>query len=370
RQFAVTVAASTIPSAINALTMTPSRAVMIFKTEEKAGGHEHKREALPWWIFGVLGGLLSASFGPELLPRLPGLTVPRAGVEPSALLEWLVWGIWFVPGAVAGCILGWIVIRPVNAFLGWVFRGFNRLFDWATAVYGKMVAGVLRVSVVALVLYGGLLLLTGWQFARAPTGFIPEQDKGYLVLNVQLPDAAAVDRTQRVLDRIEQVALSTPGVEHTVGVAGRSLILNANAPNLASMYVILKEFDERNRAGLSAEAIAEELQERCQKEVRGGVVTAFGGPPVEGLGTTGGFKTIIEDLGGLGLGLGELQRVTEQIVNRGNRTEGLRGLFSGSRVSTPWVYLDIDRTKCMALGIPVSDVFTTLQVYLGSYYVN
>src|SRR5262249_5814025 len=176
--------------------------------------------------------------------------------------------------------------------------------------------------------------------------------------------------TQRVLDRIEQVALSTPGVEHTVGVAGRSLILNANAPNLASMYVILKEFDERNRAGLSAEAIAEELQERCQKEVRGGVVTAFGGPPVEGLGTTGGFKTIIEDRGGLGLGLGELQRVTEQIVNRGNRTEGLRGLFSGSRVSTPWVYLDIDRTKCMALGIPVSDVFTTLQVYLGSYYVN
>jgi multidrug efflux pump subunit AcrB len=368
RQFAVTVAASTIISAINALTMTPSRAVMIFKTEEKAGGHERKREALPWWIFGVLGGLLSASVGPELLPRLPGLTVPRAGVEPSALLEWLVWGICFAPGAIAGCILGWIVIGPVNAFLGWVFRGFNRLFDWATAIYGKMVAGVLRVSVVALLLYGGLLLLTGWQFARAPTGFIPEQDKGYLVLNVQLPDAAAVDRTQRVLDRIEQVALSTPGVEHTVGVAGRSLILNANAPNLASMYVILKEFDERNRAGLSAEAIAEQLQERCQKEVRGGVVTAFGGPPVEGLGTTGGFKTIIEDRGGLGLG--ELQRVTEQIVNRGNRTEGLRGLFSGSRVSTPWVYLDIDRTKCMALGIPVSDVFSTLQIYLGSYYVN
>jgi multidrug efflux pump subunit AcrB len=368
RQFAVTVAASTIISAINALTMTPSRAVMIFKTEEKAGGHEHKREALPWWIFGVLGGLLSASFGPDLLPRLPGLTVPRAGVEPSALLEWLVWGVWFAPGAIVGCILGWIVIRPVNAFLGWVFRGFNRLFDWATAVYGKIVAGVLRVSVVALVIYGGLLLLTGWQFARAPTGFIPEQDKGYLVLNVQLPDAAAVDRTERVLDRIEQVALSTPGVEHTVGVAGRSLILNANAPNLASMYVILKEFDERKRAGLSAEAIAEQLQERCQKEVRGGVVTAFGGPPVEGLGTTGGFKTIIEDRGGLGLG--ELQRVTEQIVNRGNRSEGLRGLFSGSRVSTPWVYLDIDRTKCMALGIPVSDVFSTLQIYLGSYYVN
>jgi hydrophobe/amphiphile efflux-1 (HAE1) family protein len=218
------------------------------------------------------------------------------------------------------------------------------------------------------VIFGGLLLITGWQFARAPTGFIPEQDKGYLILNVQLPDAAAVDRTQRVLDRIEQVALSTPGVEHTVGVAGRSLILNANAPNLASMYVILKEFDERTRAGLGANAIAAQLQERCQREVRGGIVTVFGGPPVEGLGTTGGFKTIIEDRGGLGLG--QLQLVTEQIVNRGNRTDGLSGLFSGSRASTPWLYLDIDRTKCMALGIPVSDVFTTLQVYLGSYYVN
>src|SRR5262249_51205494 len=111
-----------------------------------------------------------------------------------------------------------------------------------------------------------------------------------------------------------------------------------------------------------------ELQERCQKEVRGGIVTTFGGPPVEGLGTTGGFKLIVEDRGGLGPG--ELQRVTEQVVNRGNRTPGLQGLFSGARASTPWLYLDIDRTKCMALGVQVSDVFNTLQVYLGSYYVN
>src|SRR5262249_7437994 len=162
--------------------------------------------------------------------------------------------------------------------------------------------------------------------------------------------------------RIEQVALSTPGVEHTLGVAGRSLILDANAPNLASMYVILKEFDERTRAGLSAEAVAAQLQERCQREVRGGLVTTCRGPPVEGLGTTGGFKLIVEDRGGLGLD--ELQRVTEQVVNRGNRTPGLRGLFSGSRASTPWLYLDIDRTKCMALGVPVNDVFSTLQVYL------
>jgi multidrug efflux pump subunit AcrB len=368
RQFAVTIAASTIISAINALTMTPSRAVLIFKTEKTAGGHAHKREALPWWIFGVLGGLLTSWLGPELLPRLPGLPAPPAGEEASAFQEWLVWGICFAPGALVGGVLGWFVIGPVNAVLGGIFRGFNRLFDRATDLYGKTVAGVLRLSTVALILFGGLLVLTGWQFARAPTGFIPQQDKGYLILNVQLPDGAAVDRTQRILDRIEQVALSTPGVEHTLGVAGRSLILNANAPNLASMYVILKEFGQRNGAGLSADAIAAHLQERCQKEVRGGLVTTFGGPPVEGLGTTGGFKLIVEDRGGLGLG--ELQRVTEQVVSRGNRTPGLQGLFSGSRTSTPWLYLDIDRTKCLALGVAVSDVFNTLQVYLGSYYVN
>jgi multidrug efflux pump subunit AcrB len=364
RQFAVTIAASTIISAINALTMTPSRAVLIFKTEEKAGGHEHKREALPWWIFGVVGGWLTYSYGqeffqtPDFLLKVPW---PR----------WFTWvpdAAWAVPGVAAGLLLGWIIIRPVNALLGWIFRVFNRVFDLFTGVYGKTVGGVLRLSVITLVIYGGLLVLTGWQFLRAPTGFIPQQDKGYLILNVQLPDAAAVDRTQRLLDRIERVALTTPGVEHTLGVAGRSLILNANAPNLASMYVILKEFHERHGPGLSAGAIAAQLRESCQKEVRGAIVTAFGGPPVEGLGTTGGFKMVVEDRGNLGLG--ELQRVTEQVVNRGNRTPGLTGLFSGSRASTPWLYLDIDRTKCQALGVTVSDVFSTLQVYLGSFYVN
>jgi multidrug efflux pump len=267
RQFAVTVAASMMISAVNALTMTPSRAVLIFKTQEKDGVHEHQREALPWWIFGVLGGALAAWLGPRLFQisdfRFQIEMAMPSGFSQSAISN-LQSAIYFLPGALAGGVLGWIVIRPVNAVLGWVFRGFNRLFDRATGLYGKSVSGVLRLSVLALALYGGLLILTGWQFARAPTGFVPQQDKGYLILNVQLPDAAAVDRTQRILDRIERVALSTPGVEHTLGVAGRSLILNANAPNLASLYVILKDFG----SGAEQGSVRTPSQSSCKSVAR------------------------------------------------------------------------------------------------------
>ena len=134
------------------------------------------------------------------------------------------------------------------------------------------------------------------------------------------------------------------------------------------MYVLLEEFGKRRSPGLSADAIAAALRERCQREVPGAIVSAFGAPPIDGLGTTGGFKLIIEDRGNLGID--ELQRVSDQIVSRGNRSRGLRGLFGSSRANTPWLYLDIDRTECMALGVKVSEVFNALQVYLGSYYVN
>ena len=160
------------------------------------------------------------------------------------------------------------------------------------------------------------------------------------------------------MDKIETLARETPGVAHTVGIAGKSLILNANAPNLGSMYVLLEEFSHRHGHDLSADAISETLRGKCAESVRDAIVTTFGAPPIDGLGNTGGFKLIVEDRGNLGLG--ELQRVSDQIVARGNATPGLQGLFNSSRANTPWLYLDIDRTKCMALGVPVSDVFNTL----------
>ncbi len=368
RQFAVTVAVSTIISAINALTMTPSRAVLIFKSEQAAtqedneAGHAHKpaeKEALPWWIFGVGGGLLCVWLARQFLAaRFPGL---RATWSVEALAA-------FISGALVGGLTGWLIIRPVNVALGWFFGIFNRAFDRLTAYYGAVVSGVLRVSLIVLLLYGGLLGLTGWQMATAPTGFIPEQDKGYLLLNVQLPDAASVERTERVMARIEQIARDMPGVEHTVGVTGQSLILSANAPNLGSMYVLLKPFSERESRDRTATAIGAAIVSRCRTAVRGAIVQAFGAPPVEGLGTTGGFKIIIEDRGNLGLN--ELQKVGDRISARANQTRELQGVFNGSRVGTPWLYLDIDRSQCLALGVQVSDIFNTLQYYLGSFYVN
>jgi hydrophobe/amphiphile efflux-1 (HAE1) family protein len=299
RQFAVTIAVSTVFSAFNSLTLSPALAAILLK---KRGA---KRDPLTWLL---------------------------------------------------------------DVALGWFFRLFNGAFNAGTAVYTRGVGWLLRLSVVVLVVYGGLLYLTYAEMVRVPKGFIPQQDKGYLMLNVQLPDSASVERTQKVMAHIEKIAHDTPGVAHTVGISGQSLILNANAPNLGSMYVLLEPFGKRTTATLSADAIAAALRDRCRKEVRGAVVSLFGPPPIEGLGTTGGFKLILEDRGNLGQA--ELQRVSDVLVARGTRTPLLQGVFGASRANTPWLYLDIDRDKCLTLGVPVSDVFSTLQNYLGSYYVN
>ena len=190
-----------------------------------------------------------------------------------------------------------LLTRLLDLLLGWFFGLFNRVFNAGTAAYTWIVGRLLRGSALVLLVYAGLLLLTYLEMLRVPKGFIPQQDKGYLMLNVQLPDSASVERTMRMMARIEQVARQTPGVAHTVGIAGQSLILNANAPNLGSMYVMLKPFGQRP----GATAIAAALDDRCRQAVRGAVTALFSPPPIEALGTTGGFKLIIEDRGNLGI---------------------------------------------------------------------
>ena len=254
----------------------------------------------------------------------------------------------------------------IDVTIGWFFKLFNVTFDFATGAYVRFVGLLLRGTVVVLALYLGLLWLTYREFSAAPVGFIPNQDKGYLMLSVQLPDSASVGRTREILSRIEAIARKSEGVAHTVSVSGQSLLLSTNASNLGSMYVMLEEFGKRR--GISADDIAAKIRSECSAEIRDAQISIFGAPPIDGLGTTGGFKLIVEDRGNMGLS--ELQRVTDKIVDEANSTPGLQGVFGSVRSNTPWLYLDIDREKCLAIGISPADVFQTLQVYLGSYYVN
>jgi multidrug efflux pump len=293
--------------------------------------------------------------------------------EMPSWFYWTMTSVHFLPGLLIGLAVGRLLIRPVNAALGWVFRAFNRLFDHLTDLYGWVVGRFLKVSVVVILVYGGMLVLTGWQFATAPVGFVPQQDKGYLILTVQLQDAASLERTDQVMARLDQVIRGQEdggalqrGVLKTLGVSGQSLITNASAPNLGSMYILLKNFPDRPR--LSADDVRAELLERCQKEVPEAQLSAFGGPPIDGLGTTGGFKLIIENRGNLPPE--ELDKVTNNIIDEGNQSGLLRDLFSTARADTPWLNLELDRAKCLALGVQITDVFNTLQVYVGSFYVN
>ena len=259
--------------------------------------------------------------------------------------------------------------RVINLTLGWFFKLFNRTFDVSINAYAWTVGRMLRLSLIVLLVYGGLLFLTYRSFVAAPVGFIPLQDKGYALVDIQLPNAASLERSYQVFERVRKIAQDTPGVAHTVGVVGQSFLLNTMASNSASIFVVFDEFEHRKgKDDLYADAIIAKLRQQFYMDVPEAVIAAFGAPPVDGLGNAGGFKIMIQDRGSAGVN--ELQRQTQNIVSRGNETPGLVGLFSGFRADTPQLYVDIDRTKVKALGVPLSDVFNTLQVYLGGFYAN
>ena len=342
RQFALTISVSTVISAINAITMTPSRAVLLFKTEEKAGSGDCgagacarngqprigsggdmrlarieaprprlRREALPWWIFGVAGGLLTVWLEREFLAGRFGL--------PAAGTSWTLTAVFFIPGGLAGGVFGWLVIGPVNRVLGWSFRKFNHYFDRMSSGYAFAVGGLLRVCMVVL---AGL-----WRFAgtdlrdvsRAPTGFIPQQDQGRLIANIQLPDSASLERTEAVVAKIEKIARGDPndrehhpgipGIAHTVAFAGSSFLLQANSSNFASMFIVLDPFDKRQKPELRDTAIMNSLNKACAEQVPRG--------PVHGA-------------GGLGdPGPGHRRRI--QVRRRGPRRPGLGGPAAADR---------------------------------------
>jgi hydrophobe/amphiphile efflux-1 (HAE1) family protein len=256
----------------------------------------------------------------------------------------------------------------VNFVLGLVFRGFNRVFNLITSAYVGSVGIFLRGSVLMLAMYGGLLWLTYDLFNKTPTGFIPAQDKGYLLVNLRLPDSASLTRTGEVMRQLEDIARNVPGVKHTVAIAGQSILLGANAPNFGTMYVMLDEFHHRALEGHSADWIAGQLDTQFQDEVQTAAVNVFGAPPVEGLGTAGGFKIVIEDRGDVGMSA--LEEVSQKIVDEGAKTPGLQSLFTSFRANTTWLKLDIDRRAAKTMGVQIAEVFNVLQVYFGSLYVN
>ncbi len=257
--------------------------------------------------------------------------------------------------------------RGMDWAFGWFFRPFNRFFDWAAHKYSNGVARLLRLSVIALVVYAGLLVFTGYSFRKIPTGFVPTQDKQYLVAFAQLPDASSLDRTDAVIRKMGEIALKHPGVANSIAFPGLSINGFTNSPSSGIVFVGLKDFDERKGKGMSGQEIAQQLQAEYA-QIQDAYVAIFPPPPVMGLGTIGGFKLYVEDRGDNGLDA--LYGATQGLIGKAYQTPGLAGVFSGFTINTPQLEATVDRAKAKAQGIPLQNVFETMQINLGSLYVN
>jgi multidrug efflux pump len=298
KQFALTIAMSTVISAFNSLTLSPALAALLLK-------------------------------------------------EHGAPKDWLT--------------------RVLDAVLGWLFRAFNRLFNAGANAYSGGVARVISKKSMMMVVYLVLVGVATLLFKVVPGGFVPLQDKQYLVGFAQLPDGASLDRTESVIRRMGDIALKQPGVQNTVAFPGLSINGFTNSSNAGVVFVPLKPFEERKTAPLSAGAIAGQLNGQFSS-IDDAFIAVFPPPPVQGLGTIGGFKLEIEDRAGLGYTA--LDQATKAFLAAAAKAPELAGLFTGYQVNVPQLFVDIDRVRAQQLGVAVPDVFDTLQVYLGSLYVN
>jgi multidrug efflux pump len=298
RQFALTIAISTVISAINSLTLSPALAALLLKS------HDAPKD---------------------------------------------------------------ILTRVMDKLFGWFFRGFNRAFRVSSDAYSGGVSRVISRKAVMMGIYLVLVGATFFMFRAVPGGFVPSQDKQYLVGFAQLPDGATLDRTEDVIRRMSDVALKTPGIESAVAFPGLSINGFTNSSNAGIVFVTLKPFEERKTPDLSGFAIAGELNKKFAG-IKEAFIAMFPPPPVQGIGTIGGFKLQIEDR--VGRGYEALDDATKAFLAKARATPELAGIFSGYQVNVPQLYADIDRTKARQLGVAVTDVFETMQIYLGSLYVN
>ena len=299
RQFALTIAISTVISAINSLTLSPALAALLLK------GHGAPKDALT---------------------------------------------------------------RGMDRAFGWLFRGFNRVFGRGTRAYGSGLSRVVSRKALMMAVYLVLIGAAGLLFRTVPGGFVPAQDKQYLIGFAQLPDGATLDRTEDVIRRMSDITLKQPGVEHAVAFPGLSINGFTNSSNAGIVFAVLKPFDERRDPSLSAAAIAQSLNQQYGAKIAAAFVLMFTPPPVQGIGTTGGFKLQLQDRASLGYEA--MDGAVKAFMAKAYQTPELAGMFSSWQVNVPQLYANIDRTKARQLGVAVTDVFDTLQIYLGSLYVN
>jgi len=446
RQFALTIASSTIISTFNSLTLSPALAAILLKPKRRGS-----YQALPVLAFVVLGCWLGYD---RLGPRLESWISTSASASPRP--EWVAMaGPWIegmktaAPWAALalGGLIGWVANKPLNWLLAGFFGLFNRGFDRSGKGYIRVVGRMLRVPVLVLFVYAGMLCLTGYgylgfpkgvvsdkfiakldkgkeyeklawlkplvQFPGLPKGFIPSQDMGYLMINVQLPDSASSERTLRLMREMAQITLATPGTAHTMLVSGQSMLLSAFGSNFGSMFVMLKPYKERPQPvverffrwleqpgfeawarktfhvkkalPLNSDAIAQSLRNQFEEKLPGAFITVLPPPPVRGVGRAGGFKIMIEDRSSSSLLA--LQELTDGLVDdatyefvpvttlgKVTKVKRKRPEFSSMssvfRANVPQVYVDLNRNAAMTKEVEINDVFDTLQIYLGSVYVN
>ncbi|MCO5732499.1 efflux RND transporter permease subunit [Rhizobium sp. SSA_523] len=257
--------------------------------------------------------------------------------------------------------------RIMDTLFGWFFRGFNRAFGAASNGYGRTVGGLLSRKSLVMIIYLALVGLTYTMFNAVPGGFVPSQDKQYLVGFAQLPDGASLNRTEEVIKQMSEIALKQPGVKHAIAFPGLNINGFTNGSNAGVVFAVLDEFENRKTKELSGDSIALSLNQQFAG-IQGAFIAIFSPPPVNGLGTTGGFKLQIEDRSGFGYQA--LDEATKAVIGKAYQTPELAGIFSSYQINVPQLYADLDRTKAEQLGVSVTDVFETLQIYLGSLYVN
>jgi hydrophobe/amphiphile efflux-1 (HAE1) family protein len=245
--------------------------------------------------------------------------------------------------------------------------GFNHGFDKVSNFYARTVGFVAGHKVLFLLVYGALIYGAYFMLNRVPTGFVPESDQGYAIIAAQLPDGASLERTDTLVRKVLDIVKDVPGVGHTVAVSGFSGATFTAASNAAAIFVPLKPFDERLKAGLTADSIVAELQKRVFA-LQDGFIIVIKPPTVQGLGQGGGFKMQVQDRSGLGLRT--LEERTQALIAKANQTPGLVGVFTTFSTRSPQLFVDVDRTKARMLGVPIGSVFQALQVYIGSSYVN